>query len=274
MHKLGRSFGVGVGIVMALAAAAPVAAAVPANDTVAGAIAIADAGFGPRYQALDVDVSGATASATDPTPSCAPTATARSVWWKVTPASDRSLFARAGTNCSPAVVTVFTGAPGALVEVACLQGWQTFAATGGTTYTIMVTQGTPIQTRLDVTITREGPEFVPLAFHASAGKVAAKSRTGASVGLIGTRMCNQDLVMDISGELRQTVGGTTVSGLFSAQVACWDGLGMWGAKVIATAGTFAAGTATVDAQVCARAPFDFGARDCGGRIHATISIQG
>src|SRR5215510_1498126 len=66
------------------------------------------------------------------------------VWYTVTPTADLSLIVHTFGSNYDTTVSVYTGTPGALTQLACnddfhsLQSWVAFSAVAGTTYYIMV----------------------------------------------------------------------------------------------------------------------------------------
>jgi hypothetical protein len=105
----------------------------PANDDIATAAAIASLPYAERR-----DVRAATASASDPYCS----GQGRTVWYILTPALSGRIVVSSWGSTFGTVLGVYTGAPGALSEVACsLSGVSTrlvFDATAATTYYIVV----------------------------------------------------------------------------------------------------------------------------------------
>jgi hypothetical protein len=121
----------------------------PVNDNIANAIAVTSTNFSST-----VDNSAATTEATDPTPPCALTAAhpstnarTKTVWWTVTETSSGSVTLSTVGSVYDTTLSVWTGSPGNLTNVACnddvaasqyTQSLLTFPATAGTKYFIMV----------------------------------------------------------------------------------------------------------------------------------------
>jgi hypothetical protein len=88
----------------------------------------------------------ATTDATDPTPSCGNHSRAKSVWYRFTaPSNGTVTVSTIGSNYDT-ILSVYTGACGTLSDTACnddapmtSQSQITFAVTGGTTYSFLVT---------------------------------------------------------------------------------------------------------------------------------------
>jgi hypothetical protein len=113
-----------------------VAGAAPAHDKIANATVITALPFadGP------LNTGGATTAADDP--DCA--GHGHTVWYVITPTADLSMIVHTFGSKYNTTVSVYTGTPGALTQLACnddvqsLQSWVAFSAVAGTTYYIMV----------------------------------------------------------------------------------------------------------------------------------------
>ena len=89
----------------------------PANDNIANAIAITTSSF-----TTTVDNSAATTESTDPTPTCATGSTnprTKTVWWSLTPAASGTVAANTIGSAYDTTLSVWTGTPGGLTQVAC-----------------------------------------------------------------------------------------------------------------------------------------------------------
>jgi hypothetical protein len=117
-----------------------VAGAAPAHDKIANATVITALPFTDGLY-----TSGATTAADDP--DCA--GRGPTVWYVVTPTADLSMIVHTFGSKYDTTLSVYTGAPGALTQIACnndyfngtsssLQSRVAFSATAGTTYYIMV----------------------------------------------------------------------------------------------------------------------------------------
>ncbi len=109
-----------LGFLVALATATLATATPPPNDDCGTAIAIAGSVLRD-----DVDTTDATTAADDPPQSCTtggPSQNTHSLWYRITPSANGRLFVdtRAGFPADPpTIVSIHTGACGALAEVAC-----------------------------------------------------------------------------------------------------------------------------------------------------------
>jgi subtilase family serine protease len=112
----------------------------PINDNIANAIVVTIGSIST------VDNSVATMESTDPTPPCA-TGSPKTVWWSLTAPSTGSVTLSTIGSAYDTVLSVWTGSPGSLTNVACnndiapgqiTQSLLTFSATAGTKYYILV----------------------------------------------------------------------------------------------------------------------------------------
>ncbi len=133
----------------------------PLNDNIANAIAITTSSF-----TSTVDSSAATTEATDPNPLCAligasPSTNARTktVWWTLTAVSNGTVNLNTIGSVYDTTLSVWTGAPGSLSNVACnddisngqiTQSALSFATVSGTKYYIMVAPYGPPDTGSDL----------------------------------------------------------------------------------------------------------------------------
>jgi hypothetical protein len=114
----------------------------PPNDNFAGAI---NAGANPFSDAQNTV--GATTETTDPSPTCAASSRYHSIWYRLTPTQNISAVVATGGSVYDTVLSVWSGAPGALVAFACDDdslgtggaSQLSLALTAGTTYYFMVT---------------------------------------------------------------------------------------------------------------------------------------
>jgi hypothetical protein len=104
------------------------------NDNFANATVIPSSPF-----TRGVDTAAATTELGDPTPSCATGSRAKSVWYQFTPPTDGTVDANTYGSSYETLLSVWTGSPGALSEVACSAYQVAFAVLGGTTYSFMIT---------------------------------------------------------------------------------------------------------------------------------------
>ncbi len=132
-------------------------AAAPVNDNVANATVIASTNY-----SATVDNSAATTELTDPTPPCVTNSTnprTKTVWWTLTPTTSETLNANTIGSTYDTTLSVWTGTPGNLTNVACnddLPGAQdtqselSFVANAGTKYYLMVAPFGPPETGTDL----------------------------------------------------------------------------------------------------------------------------
>jgi hypothetical protein len=104
----------------------------PPNDDFDNATAIRDLPF-----TAAIDTLAATSAADDPTNCTA--ITPHSVWYAFTPATDITIAINTQASAVAADIHVYTGRRGALVPVTCGFRELNFAATGGVTYYVMLT---------------------------------------------------------------------------------------------------------------------------------------
>jgi hypothetical protein len=129
----------------------------PANDNIANAIAVTSSSF-----TSTVDNSAATTESTDPTPPCAVHSTnprTKTVWWSLTSGVSGTVTATTIGSVYDTTLSVWTGTPGSLTNVACnddvsggqfTQSMLTFSATAGTKYYFMVAPFGPPDTGADL----------------------------------------------------------------------------------------------------------------------------
>jgi len=212
-----------------------VAQAQPANDDIANATPITTLPFtdGP------VDTTLATTAADDP--DCA--GNGRTVWYVFTPTENFTLLVNAGNESYDNTLSVYTGSPGALTQIACEDYPQVvFDVTAGTTYYFMIgswfsDQGgtftfhaevAPPQLQIDLTVSGQG---------------TVKPSTGIAT-IRGTVICNTSATFEVYGTLQQKVGRSIISGGFGAgRLTCTPPATPW--QVAVTGAAFVSGQATL-----------------------------
>ena len=129
----------------------------PANDNIANAIPITTINF-----TSTVDNSAATTEMTDPTPPCVSGSTnprTKTVWWSLTSPTTQSIVVSTIGSVYDTTLSVWTGTPGSLTNVACnddvsggqyTQSLLSFSATAGTKYYFMVAPFGPPDTGPDL----------------------------------------------------------------------------------------------------------------------------
>ncbi|WP_437328999.1 YncE family protein [Sorangium sp. So ce381] len=217
----------------------------PANDDIQRATVVTE----PLSFIDDIKTAAATTALDDP--SCS--GNGHTVWYTYTPTVSRRIEARTDGSDYLTTLSVYTGSPGALSQIACndvfnqnsLVSWD---AVAGETYYIMAGSifdnpgGNLVFTvepalAIDVTLNPSGSMFVG---------------TG-DARVTGTVTCTRPVDVSISGSLRQRAGRTIVEGPIDASVFC-EGSATWSALVDDPDALFAGGPAAfqVDAHACDR----------------------
>lgn len=216
-------------------------AAAPANDEIGAATAI---GSLPFSDALDT--SEATTAADDPF--CA--GNGHTVWYTFTPSADIRLDANTFGSSHDTTISMYTGSPGALTQIACnddsgsLQSQVVIDATGGETYYIMAGSFfSGSGGNLTLTL-REAPPPPP------APEIGLSVDRGGSVdgnGLAtvgGTVTCNQPMFVSLFGSLTQTFARRlTIQGFGGSFVSCTPPSVPWKLTVFAFSNRFGPGPA-------------------------------
>jgi hypothetical protein len=246
--------------------AAPALAAAPSNDNFASPTIVAD----PLPVTDSISTVDATTEATDPVPDCSGSV-GHTVWYSYTPSADGSVQADTLGSDYDTVLSVWTGAAGSLSQVGCNddfdfgQSQLTFAATGGTTYYLMVGSFGPVDGgNLEFTVSVGLPPLLQALSVDSRDKVAPK--TGI-VTLSGTVTCSREGSVEIGAILSQRIGRVLISGLgfTEAEVDC-SGVTRWTLTLSADNGLFTGGRANVDAA--AFSGFEF------LEIRSTVHLRG
>jgi hypothetical protein len=173
------------------------------------------------------------------------------VWYSFTPDADGTYAADTFGSDYDTTLSVYTGAPGSLTQIACnddfnsLQSVVIWEATAGTTYLIMVGSfasgpGGNLIFGLDVA---PPPLVLDLALSPK-GSVVPKTGTAT---VRGTVVCNEPAtVFGISGRLEQRKGRVILGGdFFVGEFACEPPETAWSATVTASNGLFTGGKARV-----------------------------
>lgn len=224
-----------------LLSGAAVARAQPANDDIANATPITSLPFDDS-----LDTTEATMAPDDP--DCfgnGPT-----VWYTFTPTENVSLLVDAQTDTTyDSTLSVYTGSPGALTQIACSDDRVIFEATAGTTYWFMAgsffsefggtlvfhAEVAPPALELDITVNATG---------------VVDPKTGVA-RVSGTVRCNTESTIDsVGGSLQQRRGNKVISQGFGVpSFACTPPLTSWSDTT--SIGPFKKGTAVVvDLQAC------------------------
>jgi hypothetical protein len=220
------------------AAAVPAWAQPPANDTFEHATAVSSLPFSDT-----VDTTQATTDATDTEALAAcgmSVPVAATVWYAYTPPTDSSLtLFTTGTNYF-AGVAVVTGTPGHLSAVDCFATQGTFPVTAGQTYRIGVADiggGGGGTLRLVI----DSPGVV-----IAVDRFATVDRQTGVATITGTLICPSGSLGQVSGQLTQRRGRTTIFGtsLALANVTCTGAPESWSLPIFPDSG-FGPGPASV-----------------------------
>jgi uncharacterized protein DUF6299 len=229
---------------LALSVTTPVLAQAPSNDDFDNAMAIAELPFSDSLNTAE-----ATTAADDP--DCA--GRSHTVWYVFTPASDVEVSANTFGSDYDTTLSAYTGARGALTQIACnddsgsLQSRISFAATGGVTYHLMV--GSFDESpggNLQFTIQELPPR---LTLGLTIDPTGSVSRAGVAT-VHGTVTCSRDAPgIFILGTIRQQVSKKVAAvATYSATVDCTD-TSAWSASAAGETAPFKRGDAQVIASV-------------------------
>jgi hypothetical protein len=226
--------------------AAPAVAEVPSNDTIENATVITALPY-----TVEQNIKEATKS--PPRPSC-DRGTRGNVWWKLTAPTDGWVVADTGGSRIATVAAVYTGAPGALTEVACNDDtirngeyseqarvyWETQS---GTDYYLLVAKDYGGGGALKLTVQDSAPPFTVDAIDAN-DVGAVDNQTGIAV-LRGTVTCTSGPgTVWVGAELIQQFARVYIRDYTSKRVTC-DGVTPWRMKFESYEGLFASGPAEV-----------------------------
>jgi hypothetical protein len=247
-----------------LLAASPAIAQPPANDDFDSATVVPGLPFTDQ-----VNTTEATTAADDP--DCF--GQGATVWYSFTPTTDLRVDANTLGSDYDTTLSVYTGTPGALTQIACnddvagsLQSRVRFDATAGETYFFMVGSfgggpGGNLTFNLDV-----APPQVELGLTIDPTGSVVPSKGVATIS--GTVTCSQPASVGVEGRMEQRVGRLLINGFFFAFVECTPPATAWSATVEGENGLFVAGRADVDAVAFA---FD---EDAFAEASATVQLRG
>jgi hypothetical protein len=247
-----------------LLAATPAIAQPPANDDFDSATVVPGLPFTDQ-----VNTTEATTAADDP--DCF--GQGATVWYSFTPTTDLRVDANTLGSDYDTTLSVYTGTPGALTQIACnddvagsLQSRVRFDATAGETYFFMVGSfgggpGGNLTFNLDVA---PPPLELGLTIDPTGSVVPSKGVAAIS----GTVTCSQPASVGVEGRMEQRVGRLLINGFFFAFVECTPPATAWSATVEGENGLFVAGRADVDAVAFA---FD---EDAFAEASATVQLRG
>jgi hypothetical protein len=244
--------------------AASPAIAQPANDDFDSATVVPGLPFTDQVNATE-----ATTAADDP--ECA--GQGATVWYSFTPTEDLRVEANTFGSDYDTTLSVYTGAPGALTQIACnddaagsVQSRVRFDATAGETYFFMVGSfasgpGGNLTFNLDV-----APPPFELGLTIDPVGSVVPSKGVATIS--GTVTCSEPALVEVQGRMEQRVGRLLITGFFSTFVECTPPATAWSATVEGENGLFVAGRAQVDAVAFA---FEEGA---SAEASATVRLRG
>jgi hypothetical protein len=246
--------------------AGPALAAAPSNDNFANATTVTE----PLPVTDSISTIDATTEATDPVPDCSGSV-GHTVWYSYTPSADGLVQADTSGSDYDTVLSVWTGTAGSLSQVGCNDDFffiggpsqLTFAATGGTTYYLMVGSfDVGGGGSLEFTVSVGLPPLLQAFSVDSRDKVVP--RTGI-VTLAGTVTCSREGSVFIEAFVSQRIGRVLISGSVFTEVDC-SGVTRWTLTISADNGLFAGGRANVDAFVFAPDSFL--------EVHQTVNLRG
>jgi hypothetical protein len=247
---------------LVLLAASP-AIAQPTNDDFDSATVVPGLPFTDQ-----VNTTEATTAADDP--ECegqGPT-----VWYSFTPTEDLRVEANTFGSDYDTTLSVYTGAPGALTQIACnddaagsLQSRVRFDATAGQTYFFMVGSfasgpGGNLTFSVDVATALE----LGLTIDPTGSVVPSKG----VVAISGTVTCSEPALVEVQGRMQQRIGRLLITGFFFTFVECTPPATAWSATVEGENGLFVAGQAQVDAFAFAPEEGEF------AEASATVRLRG
>lgn len=225
-------------------------AAVPANDEIGAATAIGSLPFTDT-----LDTTEATTAAGDP--DCA--GNGPTVWYTFTPGADIRLDANTFGSSYDTTISVYTGSPGALTQIACnddaagLQSQVVFDATGGQTYYIMAGSfGSGSGGSLTLTLRQAPPPPPAPQVGLSIDRGGFVDNNGVAT-ISGTVTCNQPMFVSLSGSLTQTFANRIIiQGSAGDGVSCMPPSVPWKLTVFAFSNRFSRGSAqaSVSAFAC------------------------
>lgn len=222
----------------------------PPNDDISGARVIPTVPFTDT-----VDTREATVAPDDP--ECA--GRSATVWYAFTPTTDMVLEANTFGSNYDTTVSVYTGSPGSLNQIACnddagsLQSQVIFNATAGVTYYFMVGAfgtgpGGDLVFRLQ--------EFTPLAIDLHIDDRGYVSPSDGTVTISGTFFCSKPATASVFIRATQRAGRLLITGESGTSFFC-EGETPWSVTLQGTNGRFTAGRITVSAFGFASAGSEF-----------------
>ena len=193
----------------------------PANDDIAGATTI---GVLPFIETLDTR--SATASPGDPF--CIEQGA--TVWYRYTlspgPRFQRIDISTAGSSY-PTTVSVYTGTPGSLVQIACGTTEATFTPTSGETFYLMVGSASGVE---GGTLMLSVTGLLPLELFVSVDPEGFVTPRTNSATIRGSVFCTRPVTVRLAGQLLQDTEPTGVYAPFFLDLGCTGSMA-WSASV-------------------------------------------
>jgi hypothetical protein len=161
------------------------------------------------------------------------------VWFTYTPQSNIRLEANTFGSNYDTTLSVYTGTRGALTQIACnddvlgtntLQSRVRFDAVAGTTYYFMVSTSPFLPSVPDSLVFNLQVAPPPFAFTPTVAQFGSVDPTTGAVTINGSVSCNAPAFISLTGQLKQTRGGTPINGFFYAFVPC-NGTASWSSSV-------------------------------------------
>jgi len=231
-------------VVLLPLAAAPASAAPPGNDEPQGAVALH---LGDR---VVQDTSEATTNAQDDAlnANCEAPATNASVWYKYSPAVDRTVVLDMSASSYSGGMLVFKGTPTADSLVSCGPVAVGLRARAGQTYYIMVISDTDVNGgRLVLTLKNAATPRV----HVSLARRGVAYRGGAA-RIHGTYFCKHgENFAGLISHLFQRAGRLKIQAQSDTEIRCDARRHHWSARLVSRVGTYARGPALAKVKIIA-----------------------
>jgi hypothetical protein len=159
----------------------------------------------------------------------------QTVWFSFTPTQNMRIEANTFGSNYDSTLSVYTGTRGALTSLGCnddsngtLQSRVRFDAVAGATYHIMVSSLFPVTSaNLTFNLVQAPP---PLTIAPTVTQFGSVAPTTGEATISGFVTCSQPAFVTLSGQLKQTHGGSPISGFFSAFIPC-NGTTPWSASI-------------------------------------------
>lgn len=167
----------------------------------------------------------------------------QTVWFAFTPTQNMRIEANTFGSNYDTTLSVYTGTRGSLTQLACnddsfsLQSRVRFDAVAGTTYYFMVSSFSFFPVSPANLVFNLLPAPPPLSITPSITQFGTVDPTTGAATISGSVACTQPAFVTIFGQLKQSHGGTPLSGFFSAFVPC-NGTTPWTANIQTTAALF------------------------------------